>query len=145
MRLGISRKREGGMAADDVPAHQCTPLFYLHPPFKVISSSLFLSLRPVLLLFSLYFPYQSILIIGPPAPHLRLPLAFPPLPPPLCPAEGQRKRRRAEGRNARKTQRHTMKPFICPIKETEAQRKVNIHLSLSPSFSVCLSFLAKGP
>lgn len=132
------------MEVDEVPAHQCISLFYLHSPFKVISPSLSFSSSPslshsfiILALLPLsidtyYRPARS----TPPSTS-RLPSA-PSISPPLCPEEGQKKKKgkRAEGRNARKTQRHTMKPFICPIKETEAQRKVNIHLSHPLSLSV---------
>lgn len=100
----MSRKKEGGMEVDEVPTHQCISLFYLHSAFKVISLSLSLSLCPVLLLFSLYFPYQSILIIGRPAPHLRLPLAFPPtLPPSLRLSVQKRGGRRRRGERKEET------------------------------------------
>lgn len=63
--------------------------------------------------------------------------SFSPFPPLSKEAE-----KREEGRNT-ETQTHTMKPFICPIKEAEAQRKVNIHLSLvSLSFSLSLYSLS---
>lgn len=112
--------------------HQLINILFLFPStlcFKVIFFS------P--LLFSLYFPYQSILIIG----HLTLPLSLAIY---LCISAclsslSLRQKERGK-RTDTQTHTHTMKSFICPIKEAEAHRKVNIHLSLSPSLSICLSF-----
>lgn len=75
------------------------------------------------LLFPLYFPYQSILIIA----YLSLPLS---LGLSLFPTSPLFTLKRTTERE-RKGNTDTMKSFICPIKEAEAQRKANIHLSSS--------------